>query len=896
MKKNFLRYTTTILIFSILAGCSTKKNTWMSRNYHNLTAHYNVYFNGKESLKGGFERINTLHKENYADILPIFKYSDPQIASGITSEMDRTIKKSVACIKKHSITAKPKRKGLDSKLGLKDKKKIQEFYNKEEYCKWIDDAYLLMGKANFLKHDFFPAIKSLEIVNRKFSEEKTTHEADLWLARTYIEMEKYNDAERYLEKIKAKEKIPEKIKGDFYLVYADFYMRQRKYSEVIPKLEKAVEIIPKRDGKARYIFILAQLHQKLGEPDKATELYKNVIATNPEYELAFNAKINLAISVKSEGEGNDNIKMELLKMLKDEKNLDYQDQIYYALANLEQKEGNLQEAIEYYKLSASKSTINENQKAMAYLALAEIFFEKPNYNVAQAYYDSTMFYLNENYSEYDKVSTVADNLNDLVENLEVIHTQDSLQKVAMMPEDERMKLIEQIIENVEKEEERKKQQMEAMKNQGGMYRYGQDDILGGRSDMTTKGKWYFYNPSALALGKTEFQKKWGKRKLEDNWRRKNKSTMGGEIAVEEEEVYRDSLGNILTNKDPEYYMVQLPLNDSLMEVSHEKIRDAYFRVGEIYWQQLDDYQEAIDIFIELDKEYPNSSHTISVYYSLYQLYTIIENEQMANKYKQMIVDNYPNSHIAKMLSNPNYVKELNESKNAVEKLYIETYENYRNSNYPEVIEAFQAVKQKYPNNILMPKFDFLRTLSIASNGDTAQFKDNLEQIIVKYPDSEVKHEAEKILSVFVEKQKEHKEKMKQIAMADKEIYSFNPDTSHLFVMVLKNKTIDINKLKFELTDFNLDFKREKDFEIQEKELNEGTKLIVVGTIDDGNESVEYINSLFDKKKELFSSYSKADYSAFTISEKNFEVFAENKDIERYLNFFTRNYQQQKNNQ
>ena len=269
---------------------------------------------------------------------------------------------------------------------------------------------------------------------------------------------------------------------------------------------------------------------------------------------------------------------------------------------------------------------------------------------------------------------------------------------------------------------------------------------------------------------------------------------------------------------------------------------------------------------------------------------------MANKYKQMIVDNYPNSHIAKMLSNPNYVKELNESKNAVERLYVQTYENYQNSDHAEVIKTFQTVKQKYPNNILMPKFDFLRTLSIASNGDTAQFKDNLEQIIVKYPDSEVKHEAEKILSVFVEKQKEHKEKMKQTAMANKEIYSFNPDTNHLFVMVLKNKTIDINKLKFELTDFNLDFKREKDFEIQEKDLNEDTKLIVVKTIQDGNASVRYFNSLFDKKKELFSSYNKTDYSAFTISEKNFEVFAENKNVDRYLNFFTRNYQQQNDNQ
>ena len=65
-----------LLLIMLLSSCSTKKNRWVNRQYHNTTAKYNGYFNGKESIKKGLNKINENSEEDYSQIITVFKEKD----------------------------------------------------------------------------------------------------------------------------------------------------------------------------------------------------------------------------------------------------------------------------------------------------------------------------------------------------------------------------------------------------------------------------------------------------------------------------------------------------------------------------------------------------------------------------------------------------------------------------------------------------------------------------------------------------------------------------------------------------------------------------------------------------------------------------------------------------
>ena len=500
--------------FGLLISCSTEKNTSISRNYHNLTSHYNVYFNGNEAFKEGVLRLERSHEENYNRILPIFVYSDESASKMIYPDMDKAIKKSSKLIKLHSITSKPPRK-----KGIKSKKE-REFYSKTEYNDWVDEAYLLMGKAHFYKHDYPSALESFEYIIREFQDEPTKFDAYIWMSRTYIETKDFVKAREILDLVEGDRKMPEKLFGDLFISYADYYFKQDKKDEGIPYLVKAIENTRKKKVKTRYKFILAQLYQEKENYDDASRLYTEVIKANPEYDMVFNSRIRKA-SCFSVGSGLAvNLQKELEKMLKDDKNIEYQDQIYYAMAEIAMKQGKVDEALEYYKLSAEKSQMNTSQKAMSFLSMANIYYSRPEYRNAQMYYDSTLFFIDQGYDGIDELTKKSTILTKLIQNLDIINREDSLQMVAALSETQRNELIQKIIDKLIEDEKKLEEEQRMAQMNSALFKQNQRDPR--NMNFNTGSGWYFYNPTTLSFGQAEFLKLWGRRKLEDNWRRKNK--------------------------------------------------------------------------------------------------------------------------------------------------------------------------------------------------------------------------------------------------------------------------------------------------------------------------------------------------------------------------------------
>lgn len=884
----------TLFIIGLLIGCSTEKNTALSRSYHNITSHYNVYFNGREAFKGGVLRLENGYVDNYNAILPIFKFGDETAAKSIYPDMDKAIKKCSKLIKLHSITAKPKRK-----KGRKSKKE-REFYAKKEYNDWVDEAYLLMGKSHFYKHDYFSAFESFTYMIREYQDEPSRFEAYIWMARAYNEQKDYVKAREVLDLVDADRKMPEKYNRDLQVTYADYYFKQKKYDEGIPYLEKSIKLTRKKKTKVRLMFILAQVYQKLENYKAATELYTKVIKANRNYDMAFNAKLRKASSFSTSLGGGEELMKELGKMLKDDKNIEYKDQIYYAMAELAMKQNKEDEALEYYKLSAEKSISNTNQKAMTFLAMADIYFKRPEYRHAQTYYDSTLYFIDPAYPDIEPLTVKTKSLTKLIENLDIINNQDSLQVVAAMSEKEREAVIQSLINEVLEEEKRLEEEERMAEMNSALFKQQERDPR--NRNLASGGKWYFYNPTALSFGQTEFVKLWGRRKLEDNWRRKNKQVVDFGDGLSGELAEGDSIpGQKPRPTDPkskEYYMVDLPMGDSLMAISHQKIIDAFFAVGEIYQNELNDLKLAITNFEELNKRYPGNDYLLFSYYNLYQLNTEINKPVEASDYKSKIINGFPESKYAKMFTNPNYLQELNTQKEAVNILYNETFSLYKSRGYSQVISNCQAAETEYADDELIPKFKFLKAVSYGESGMINQFIEALSDIVKNYPESEVKPPAKEMLLVLKEKNKmaisaeelgivEEKVEEKVETPAE-DIYFMNEKMTHYYVVVVGNKMANLNRMKYNISNFNIEFFSMTNFNVSSIILNDYFQIITVKSMDNQAKAMDYYKTI-KANPDVYKDFNVADYREFVITSDNFAVFFKDQNVDKYMDYFLKNY-------
>jgi len=917
-----MRQSALILIIAtivILNSCTTKKNTFITRNYHNLTSHYNAYFNGNEAYKQGVKKINENPQDNYGLILNIFTFLNEEANKQASSDMERAKDKAAIVIKKHSITVKPERK----KGNLTQKQK--DFYNRTEFCNWVPKSWLMHGKANFVNHDWYAAEEDFEYVVKEYSWDPIKHEAAIWLALTYVQLTKYEDAKALLDREDGDKNFPSKLRKFLNQAYAQLYIKQQNYSQAIEKLATAIKLTKKRNEKARMNYILAQLYQYNKQLSKAMQHYTYAIKQSNIYEMTFNAQINRAMCF--EGTNADYLKKELFKMLKDEKNIDYYDQIYYAIANLYYKENNLPEAKKNYTLSLKYNKSNNNQKALTYKALGDIHYNIKDYILSHAYYDSSITLLSHEHPEYKRVEKLANNLMTLATNLKIIYEEDSLQKLAKMPEKERNKIIDEIIQKIIVEEKRKQQEEQQKANSMLFMTQQTSNPL---SNQMQGGKWYFYNPTALALGAAEFKRKWGNRKLEDDWRRKNKSIV---VVSSKEESTADStqqnqqLSASSNPKQREYYLKNLPLNDSLMKISDKRIEDALFKSGEAAMNQIEDYQLASKQFLSLIERYPKSSYKLYAYYNLYKINTKLNQINTANYYKNLIIQEFPESEYAKMLSNPDYLKEQEKRLITFKKLYDEAYQAYKDDELNTVFKNYRIVDSLYKDIASITKFKLLKAIATGKTGNVAEYKKQLNEIIEKYPGTEEKQYAEFLLASVnnfdaaylaslnqkinvntqpnnkvnpstqqkTQQEQQNKEKAEEKEEEEDKFYSFD-EKANCHFLILLDKNADINRLKYNLFSYNIDNFSMFDFQISNGIWNEKYYYLKVYPFSNYNEAVKYYKHVNKNKENVFRNINENHYTFFIISDENQEKLKFSGKIEEYLKFFKKKYLKKKQNQ
>jgi len=380
---------------------------------------------------------------------------------------------------------------------------------------------MLIGKAHFYKRDLFSALEAFEYVSKKYPKPEAKYNGMLWMIRANNEIGSYSQSELTIDDIRTAQDFPKEriFQKELSAVTADFYIKRQDYSPAIKHLTKAITLTKKKITRARYIYVLAQLYEKLGDTKKASQYNSMVPRLNPPYDMGFRARINQAKLYDTESGDSKVIKKQLQKMLRDDKNIEFRDQIYYALAALAYKEKDTPLALDYLDKSIRESTSNNTQKALSYLKRADIYFDKPNYKAAQANYDSTMAFLPKDYPNYSQIDEKKKSLTSLVTNLNVISTEDSLQRMARMSEKERTAAIEKMIAKIE-EEERIKEEERQLAEENQLNINQNTPVTTGQP--ATSSAWYFYNPATVNFGAGEFTRKWGSRKLANKWKKSEK--------------------------------------------------------------------------------------------------------------------------------------------------------------------------------------------------------------------------------------------------------------------------------------------------------------------------------------------------------------------------------------
>jgi tetratricopeptide (TPR) repeat protein len=851
-------------------GCKTNKNTAMYRGWHNMNSRYNGYFYSNENLKESVKKVEKSIPDDFSKLLPLFIYPNNQTAKNYFADFDKTIKKSSSVIQRHAITTK------------KTKEEIPNA------CRWIDENYMLIGKAHLYKRDLFSALEVFEYVSKKYPNPEAKYQGFIWMIRADNEIGSYSLSELIIDDLRNAKDVPAKrsFQQELAAVTADFHIKREDYTPAIKQLTKAISLTKKKQTKARYIYVLAQLYEKLGDNKKASQYYSMVPKLHPSYEMIFNARIKHAMLFDSEQGDSKIIVKRLHKMLKDDKNIEFRDQIYYALAVLAAKEKNTSLAIEHIAKSIETSTTNNTQKALSYLFRAEIQFESLNYTGAAANYDSTLSILPIDYPNHKQIEEKKNSLAALVLNLNTIALEDSLQRLSKMSEKEREAAINKLIDKIETEEKQKieAQEMEVV------------TLQPNKNKETSTSAWYFYNPTTINNGKIEFMKKWGSRKLEDSWRRSEKEQTSGIVPEVELEDVKDSLkrNTAVTNnssknkKDSDVYLKNIPSTPEAVEKSNEKIIDAFYNLGFIYKEQLLNNQKSVEATEELLKRYPDCKYKLSAYYQLYRTYLIMKNNSQSEYYKNLLLNKYPDSEYAKIIRNPEYAKDIMASKSEVEQFYNQTYQLYSESNYTRALENCLKAELIYLKNDLMPQFSFIKALCIGRTQDLKSFQNALNEVVIKFPKAPVKDKALEMLEVIKKQNNVAIPPSTTDSISSKPKYTYKEDSEYLWVTVALNGKGDIDQFKTNLSDLNSESFSLDDLSISNVFLDSSHQLISVKNFIGKTKAMSYYQFMKDKP-EAFENLEPGTFQSFIISVENYTIFYKEKNIEGYLSFFSQNF-------
>ena len=920
-----------LLMLLAVTSCKTTKRkdevSKLGKFYQNTTSYYNGYFNANELYQNSILRLNQLHQDDYNKILPLYTYRDVPDTKSVSQDLDKVVEKLARVINLHRA------------------------------ADWIDDSYLLMGKAQYVKQDFEQAQKVFEYfvdemnpaykksgykTNKKKSKSKdskkkkskkknkkksrkkksrskkkkskkskdssktdvakisnttyhakgsqkdwdTYNEGLLWMAKTYMERDKWASAYYLLVRLK-NENLNDNLKRELPVVTAYYYLKQKKYGDAIKPLHDAFTLAKKKKDKARFAFILGQVYEKLNNQKDAYAIYKKIEDLNPDYELEFNTKLKILKNYS--GASDEYALKEIKKLLKEEKYEEYQDKIYFTMAEIMLNRNDIDKAITYLNKSISKNRNNPALKAEAYYKLGNINFDRQDYVNSKLYYDSTLMSMNKKDERYTDIKNLANNLKGIARDLQTIALQDSLIKISQMSKEEQMEIALAI---KKKELEEKKKKEEQKKNSNRIpERIGASasaSIMGAAPEKSLrrlqKSSFFAYNPTAVQTGIKEFKQKWGVIRLEDNWRRSNRTDSN----YDDEDLNADEENLTLSENEVNAILKGVPKTPDQLEQANKKIIDAMIDLGFLYRDKLNNYKKSVEILEELFNRYSDFDNECKAMYYLQFSYKDLNEFAKGNEIVQRMSSKYPDCIYTKILTDPNFVDSKKKKKNLKEIYYQEIFDLYKNGNYQtaysKLENAGEDIKKDKKYKI---KMDFLKAKLLGKLKGKNEYILALEDFVKQYPNTPEAINAKETLR-FLKGDKDAFSKL--IYEEDLEKFSYQPEKMHYILVVLHNTNDkDIKMVKTSISNYNKKYYKLNRLKLSNIYFDTKGKdqVILIRKFDSAESAMKYYHQIEKDPNEYINR--RFNYEIFAISQKNYREVIKQRSVKNYKGFFEKMY-------
>ena len=848
----------TLCIF-ILGACSPERNTWTSKAYHNATAHYNGYYYAKDEIQKIEKTLWESLNDDYNKILRLYPELDTALANDYDEDIQEAIKMASIAIQRHPNS------------------------------KWVDDCYILVAKARMYSLDWGNAVQTLKWVNSKSKDPNARHEAIIQLVRTFTEHQEFNNGQAAIDFVE-KEELTNANKKKLLIEKAYFYQEQEDYDKMVRNLTEVAPMLKKKDKPGRIYFIIGQVYQKLGFESEAYNYYKKCLSTNPEYEVDFYARLYMAqVTEISRSKSVNAARKSFRKLLKDNKNREFKDKIYYEMGVFEFKQEDLDEAIANFNRSIREGT-NRRIDGEAYLRLGEIYYDTlRQYELSQAYYDSAITSLPQDYEGYAEIKARQEVLDEFVKNLNTIKWQDSLLVLANLDSAGLRMKIDSVFQakkaleeaNQGKKKRKRSNRIEIQSNTNNVFATGEE------TEQTTD--WYFGNLSAMSLGQSEFKRVWGNIPLEDNWRRSMRiaGSSQSDQALTEPTGPAENTENAAepaVEIDPvatEFDRIssQIPRTEEQKTAALKLIEDAYYSLGDIYYFKLLEKENAVVTYNELLDRFPETEYEPEILYKLYLFYKESEDPK-SETYATRLKDEHPNSTFTKILLNPDFLKESSEAVEKQKQLYKAAYELFEHEDYEG---SLQTIDQAYAigENNFTPTLELLRILIVGKTEDITKYQFMLQEFIQTNSDNEVGAYAKKLLeaSQNFQKSQERKEGIQYIRSLEE---------PHYFLIVYKGEENLSMSASSALAKFNNENFKDLKLKTSNMVFNDMYTLTLVADLPGISTALDY-SKTFNEKLPTLSEFRNHKFHNFVITKDNFDILYRTKGLDEYLKFFERNY-------
>ena len=857
-----------------LPSCSPKKNNAATRKYQAFITRYNIYYNGDTHYKETLKEMEEGYQDDYSSLL----FIHPAVARGNSKapqpsgSFDRSIEKAQKAIQLRSIKKKPKKQA-----GKSSDPAYKEWMKREEYNPFLHNAWMMMGRSQYLNGDFLGAASTFFYISRHFSWLPTTvTEARLWEARAYLAMDWLFEAETILRRVKPEaDLVNGELKGVYYTTEADLLIKQKEWDKGAEMLSKAMGHVSKPQ-RTRLNFLLGQVYARAGKKQQA---YKAFQAAGSSSSASYRTKFNARIKQSEVFTGEDVSKevAALRRMTRYDRNKEYLDQIYYAIGNLYLSRRDTARAIENYELAVEKSTRSGIDKAMAQLTLGGLYYDRRLYAKAQPCYSEALPVIPDNYPGYAGLKRRSDVLDELAVYSQNVELQDSLLRLAAMTPEQQMKVIEKLIDELK---EKEKKEAEAAAREEFLANRGQDGLQDQNNQVFTMNNgddsWYFYNTATKNAGRTEFQRRWGNRKLEDDWRRRNKQTFSfndfgmdtppGEELPDDGDMPADSVAApdqeaFQKENDPhfpEYYLKQIPKTDMEKQTANDIIQEGLYNMGVILKDKMEDLPAAETEFETLLRRYPDNVYRLDAYYNMYLMYMRSGDVAKAEKYRRLILDEFPDTKYGLALRDPDYIGSLRRMQEMEGQLYDQALDAYLDSRNAEVHSLYATVSKDFPLSKLMPKFMFLEALSYVTDRKPDEFKQTLMELLERYPNTDLTEFASSYLKGLAQGRKlQHGVSNMRGMLWDTRLgndsipsdstelkFDLDPSRQQLLVLLFPTDEINPNALLFEVARHNFSSFVVKDFDLEQMNFGRLGLLIIKGfsNVNEINHYLKVMNS------------------------------------------------------